>query len=78
MEGLAEIINEVTGVPVEEVRMGADFLTDLDIDSLSMVEVAVAAEEQFGLSIPDESLMGLRTVRDAVDFIVKKRSQSVS
>lgn len=78
LEGLAEIINEVTGVPVEEVRMGADFLTDLDIDSLSMVEVAVAAEEQFGLSIPDESLMGLRTVRDAVDFIVKRRSQSVS
>ncbi|MBD0747750.1 acyl carrier protein [Streptomyces sp. CBMA152] len=75
LEVLADIINEVTGVAVEDVQMGADFVADLDIDSLSMVEVAVAAEEQFALSIPDTEIGGMRTVRDAVDYIVKQRAQ---
>ncbi|MGP9017259.1 acyl carrier protein [Streptomyces sp. BR1] len=74
LAGLADIINEVAGIPVEEVRMGADFAADLDIDSLSMVEVIVAAEEQFDLSIPDAEILHMRTVREAVDYIVKKRA----
>ena len=51
--------------------MGKNFTEDLDVDSLSMVEVVVAAEERFGVKIPDDQVAGLATVGDAVNFIVK-------
>jgi acyl carrier protein len=69
LAGLAEIINEITGRPTTAVVPSATFTDDLDIDSLSMVEVAVAAEERFGVKIPDEALAKLKTVQDAIDFI---------
>ncbi|MBB5791633.1 MULTISPECIES: acyl carrier protein [Jiangella] len=73
-EGLAEIVNEITGVPAEDVQLGKSFTDDLDIDSLSMVEVVVAAEEKFGVKIPDEEVKNLATVGDAVTFIEKAGS----
>jgi acyl carrier protein len=69
LAGLAGIVNEITGIKADQVVMGASFVDDLDIDSLSMVEVAVAAEEKFGVRIPDETLAKLKTVGDAVSFI---------
>jgi acyl carrier protein len=69
VEGLGEIVNEIVGIPAEDVQPDKAFIADLDIDSLSMVEVIVAAEERFGVKIPDDSVKDLRTVRDAVDFI---------
>jgi acyl carrier protein len=69
LAGLAEIVNEITGIKTEQIVPGATFVDDLDIDSLSMVEVAVAAEEKFGVRIPDEDLVKLKTVGDAVAFI---------
>ncbi|NUV58079.1 acyl carrier protein, partial [Streptomyces coelicolor] len=41
--GLAEIVNEIAGIPVEDVQLDKSFTDDLDVDSLSMVEVVVAA-----------------------------------
>ena len=69
--GLAEIVNEVAGVPADDVQLDKSFVDDLDIDSLSMVEVVVAAEERFGVKIPDDDVKGLRTVGDAVSYIDK-------
>ena len=71
LSGLAEIVNEVAGVPVDDVQMDKSFIDDLDIDSLSMVEVVVAAEEQFSVKIPDDDVKNLKTVGDAVDYILK-------
>jgi len=71
LTGLAEIVNEVAGVPVDDVQLEKSFVDDLDIDSLSMVEVVVAAEEKFGVKIPDDDVKGLRTVGDAVSYIEK-------
>ncbi|MEV4561156.1 acyl carrier protein [Kitasatospora sp. NPDC049285] len=70
LEGLAEIVNEIAGIPVEDVELDKSFTDDLDVDSLSMVEVVVAAEERFGAKIPDDEVKNLKTVGDAVDFIV--------
>ncbi len=67
--GLADIVNEVAGIPTEEVQLDKSFIDDLDVDSLSMVEVVVAAEETFGVKIPDDEVKNLRTVGDAVAFI---------
>ena len=71
LSGLAEIVNEVAGVPVDSVQMDKAFTDDLDIDSLSMVEVVVAAEEKFGVKIPDDDVKDLRTVGDAVTYIAQ-------
>lgn len=70
LAGLKEIVEEVAGVPAASIEMGKSFTEDLDVDSLSMVEVVVAAEERFGIKIPDEKVTDLATVGDAVNFIV--------
>jgi len=44
---------------------------DLDIDSLSMVEIAIAAQDKFGVEIPDDQLKDLKTVQDVITFIQK-------
>ena len=66
---LAEIVNEIAGIPVEDVQLDKSFTDDLDVDSLSMVEVVVAAEEKFDVKIPDEDVKGLKSVGDAVTYI---------
>ena len=71
VSGLAEVLEEVAGTPADKVTPEAAFDKDLDVDSLTMVEVVVACEERFGVRIPDEALEGLRTVGDAVDYIGK-------
>lgn len=71
LEGLAEIINEETGLDTDDVQMDKSFTEDLDIDSLSMMTIVVNAEEKFGVRIPDEDVKGLTTVRAAVDYITK-------
>ena len=67
--GLAEILNEVADVDPADVSDEKSFVDDLDVDSLSMVEVAMAAEEKFGVTIPDDELPKLKTVGDAVSYI---------
>lgn len=69
LAGLAGIVNEVAGVPVEDVQPDKSFTDDLDIDSLSMVEVVMAAEDKWGVKIPDDEVKNLRTVGDAVAYI---------
>lgn len=70
---LADIVNEVAGIPADDVQLEKSFVDDLDVDSLSMVEVVVAAEEKFGVTIPDDEVKNLKTVGDAVSYI--ERSQ---
>lgn len=70
LQGIREIVFEVAGVSQEEIEMEKNFTDDLDVDSLSMVEVVVAAEERFGIKIPDDEVTKMATVGDAVNFIV--------
>mgnify|MGYP001344538349 CR=1 FL=1 len=72
--GLADIVNEIAGIPSDEVTEEKSFTDDLDVDSLSMVEVVVAAEERFGVKIPDDDVRGLKTVGDAVTYIAEHQS----
>ena len=68
---LAVILNEVAGVDQSKVSAQKSFLDDLEVDSLSMVEVVMAAEDKRGVKIPDEEVKNLKTVGDAVSFIKK-------
>ena len=74
--GLADIVNEVAGIPADDVQLDKSFTDDLDVDSLSMVEVVVAAEEKFGVKIPDEEVKNLTTVGDAVAFIEPPKAET--
>ncbi len=74
VSGLADIVNEIAGIPTEDVKLDKSFTDDLDVDSLSMVEVVVAAEEQFSVKIPDDDVKNLKTVGDAVDYILKAQA----
>jgi acyl carrier protein len=69
LAGLSEIIDEIAGVPADEVTPDKTFVDDLDIDSLSMVEIAVAAQDKFGVEIPDDQLKDLKTVQDVIDYV---------
>ena len=69
LEGLAEIVNEETGIETDQVEPDKSFTDDLDIDSLSMMTIVVNAEEKFYVTIPDEEVKNLKTVEDAVNFI---------
>jgi acyl carrier protein len=74
LAGLAEIVNEETGLEAESVQMDKSFTDDLDIDSLSMMTIVVNAEDKFGVRIPDEEVKNLATVGDAVNYISANQS----
>ncbi|MEC3957022.1 meromycolate extension acyl carrier protein AcpM [Nocardia sp. CDC153] len=69
--GIASIIEEVTGIEPSEVGIEKSFVDDLDIDSLSLVEIAVQLEDTYKVTVPDEDLASLRTVGDAVAYVQK-------
>ena len=71
LAGLAELVNDETGIATETVQLDKSFTDDLDIDSISMMTIVVNAEEKFDVKIPDEDVAGLKTVADAVNYIVK-------
>jgi acyl carrier protein len=72
LKGLGKIIEEIAGVPAADVTPEKSFVDDLDIDSLSMVEIAVAAQDEFGVEIPDDELKNLKTVKDVVVYVQGK------
>ncbi len=69
LAGLAEIVNDETGIATDAVQLDKSFTDDLDIDSISMMTIVVNAEDKFGVKIPDEEVKNLVTVGDAVNFI---------
>jgi acyl carrier protein len=68
-ERVKAIIVEQLGVDAEEVTLDASFTDDLGADSLDIVELVMAFEEEFGIEIPDEEAEKISNVREAVDYI---------
>ncbi|RDI63345.1 acyl carrier protein [Nocardia pseudobrasiliensis] len=75
--GIAEIVEEVTGIDASEVVAEKSFVEDLDIDSLSLVEIVVRLEDTYHVKVPDEDLAQLRTVGDAVVYVQKMEAKLV-
>ncbi|MGQ9512545.1 MULTISPECIES: acyl carrier protein [Thermodesulfitimonas] len=67
-----QIIIQQLGVEEDEVTMDASFVDDLGADSLDLVELVMAFEEEFEMEIPDEDAEKIRTVGDAVNYIQEK------
>jgi len=68
-EKVKAIIVEQLGVAEASVTMEASFIDDLGADSLDIVELVMAFEEEFGCEIPDEEAEKIQTVQDAVNYI---------
>ena len=64
---------EELGVKEEEVTLEASFTEDLGADSLDVVELVMAFEDEFGIEIPDDEVSEIKTVGNAVDYISKKQ-----
>ena len=73
LSGFAEVLEKVAKVDRTEITRDKRLRDDFGIDSLSMIDVAVAAEDVFGVLIPDEDVERLETVGDAVDYIQQAR-----
>jgi acyl carrier protein len=71
LEKVKKIICEQLDVPEENIVPTASFVDDLGADSLDQVELIMAMEEEFNISIPDEDAEKIKTVKDAVDYVNK-------
>lgn len=70
-EKMIDIIVEQLSVDREKVVPGASFVDDLGADSLDLVELIMAMEEEFDVEIPDEDAEKIVTVQNAIDFVAK-------
>jgi len=66
------VVVKQLGVKEEEVKDESSFIEDLNADSLDVVELVMALEEEFGIDIPDDDVQNLKTVNDAVNYITSK------
>jgi acyl carrier protein len=73
-ERVRSIVAERLGVDEEKVTMEAEFIGDLNADSLDLVEVIMAMEQEFDPEIKDDEAENIRTVQDAVSFIEEHSS----
>jgi acyl carrier protein len=73
LEKLQNIISNQLGIDKEKVVASADFTKELGADSLDVVELVMAFEEEFGIEIDDEVAGEMSTVQDALDYIMKSQ-----
>lgn len=73
LQRIRAIIVDQLGVEEDEVKPEASFIDDLGADSLDLVELIMALEEEFGTDIPDEDAERINTVGDAIEYIRERQ-----
>jgi len=68
-QGIKEIIADIAGVEVEDIGPDTNLTKDLDIDSIKAIEITVAIEKKFKVSVRDEDVPKIMTMRQAVDLV---------
>lgn len=71
-EKVRDIIAEQLDVEAEEIKMETSMMNDLDADSLDAVEIMMALEDEFGVSIPDEDAEGFKNIGDIIKYLEKE------
>ena len=69
---IKEIIANITNIDPGEIPDKASFVEDLQLDSLSLLEIGVDVDYEFKLGVPEERLQELRTVQDSVDLVLER------
>lgn len=73
-EKLITLMASELEIPREKITLEATFSDDLEVDSLGVVEMLMALEDEFGIEIPDEEAEGIQTVSEAIDLVQSKLS----
>ncbi len=73
LEKIREIVVEELGVSAEKVTEDARFIEDLGADSIGVMELVMKMEEAFDIQIPDQDIEKIRTVGDAISYILSKK-----
>ena len=73
---IKEIIANVTNIDPHEISDNASFVEDLELDSLSLLEIGVDVDYEFKLGVPEERLQELRTLQDTVDLVLKTKGRA--
>lgn len=73
-EKLMALMSSELEIPREKITLEATFGDDLEVDSLGVVELLMALEDEFGIEIPDEEAEGITTVGEAIDLVQAKLS----
>ena len=68
-EKIADIVSKQLGADIDDIDDNTNIMDDLGADSLDVVEMLMAIEESFGVTVPDEEIPNLRTVRDIVEYV---------
>ena len=68
-EKIADIVSNQLGADIDDIEENTNIMDDLGADSLDVVEMLMAFEESFGVSVPDEEIPNLKTVRDIVEYV---------
>ena len=69
LEKLKGLVSDHLCIPVDSIADDADIVKDLNADSIDLVEMVMTLEDEFGISIPDEKIGGMKTISDIVKFI---------
>ena len=75
---VASIINEITDIPESELQPEKGLVEDLEIDSLTKIELAVTIQDEFDIEVEDEKLKELKTIQDIVDLVRPSRLATAS
>ena len=70
-EKVRAMLAKQLNLPVEKISLESDIIKDLGADSLDVVELLISLEDDYGISIPEEDIAGVKTVKDIVDMIEK-------
>ncbi len=73
---IVSIVSDVTGFEKEEIKPETDFFKDLEVDSIKAIEIAVAIEKKFKISVRDEEVAKIKTIIQAVEIVDKALKES--
>ncbi len=72
-EKVQKLIAEHLSLDLSKIKPESDFITDLEADSLDIVEMLMSLEDEFGIEFEDEEVSGIKTVQDVVNFIDSRK-----
>lgn len=75
---IVSIVSDITGFEKEEIKLETDFFKDLEVDSIKAIEIAVAIEKKFKISVRDEEVAKIKTVSQAIEIVSKSSGEATS
>ena len=70
-EKIRDMLAKQLNLPAEKITLESDVVKDLGADSLDVVELLISLEDDYGISIPEDDIVNVKTVKDIVDMIVR-------